>query len=1287
MPGRGYGESPLFMKIPLVLLSFFLMIAAIFPTKIWAATQDGPDNFPPVKLRAYGTLSGARLTIPGQPQASILRITAESAPKAQLVLAKYLSDLGLLPGVTPLPLVTARGPLAARQIEGQGTAAAIRSGVKVYIFTAADGASLKSLFEAHIPATMKVDATEAEIPVPMYVDRWDKNGFRFYYGPFVKPDGVKTYDPRQDFTFAKESGNVGLVVWNSTSGQPSADGILNFNSCDWVFKAGKELKLPMGVNLGIGDGIPTLANRYPEDMTSFSPEYMGGWYGAINFGIGSTVAWSSDAVQDVALGQLQPLVRQLNSEDTIVNWLEPHEEMCHGVTDVLDDHGPNARLNFIRFLQEKYQTPEAVADHWHQAAPFHTWDDVPFPEFATFLGWNSNSMDLTGMWKMSYDAPYGIDSAQPDLDESKWQDVEAPGNAVVRALPRKPAVFRRHVQIDPNWRVRHQHTWLYEFDLNDTRGSGLTSDVLVFVNGQAIPENPPFKTESHWGMLDITPALVDGDNVITVCLPQALFDYRVYLSGDAPGTYPALGPRLNAMWADFSDWTEWSRGESVRRGMQMIRQVDPDRPITLMSPDAYMGAIKEAAEDYGGVFHDTGGMAGSWGDMHPVMVQSTGLASDCEPGSGAVDLDDFKRFMGRWSTEGTNGIDYFQHIGDIEWKPAVKDYFTKTLPMWHLIGKYHVPQAELAIVNSERNIRLLGFPWNSVQVNPDLAQGTRFWGLISQMVAQYPRGGVLEQDFARGKADKFRVILDGGTSVMDPETVDAIAKWVQQGGTFITFQQTGRHTSAEQDTWPISKLTGYDVTNIDKMAPNGDVITPRTLHLVAGQPVFHDDTHDWMYAQHGGGLSLKKIDPACQDLLQWDDGSIAAGLRKLGKGMVIDLGSNSGVLPGQVLEWLKVKRVPIESSERDIMTRHFVSNNGLYDIWVMWNTKGEPLTATFTFRDGFKPASCTEVNNGAVIPIDSGDQGAKLSNLAFGAWETRAFLSPRQNLAEAAADWFALQRGWWSGTADPGKPIPLFKSKLSLDLTDDWAFKVLDGPGTDVPPEDLSLADPKLNDSTWPRVRIGIYNVPDHNDAHHVLFRKTFVVPKEWNHGRVLMFTHSDVMGGWRRYIDGKPLQVHLTDDDLGGILKPGSKHTMAVEMWSTDIPAGTPSPIYLSYRPDPVSRQEIKEWAYAPDRLTYQPTAPLPFTTSAAGAVRAMVKVDSKEASRNIVIHFGAGIDGLIVNGHWLGGNGNIYNYVDLNLTPWIKFDQENELIAVFHDKSTIANTALEFYAKGVYP
>ena len=82
----------------------------------------------------------------------------------------------------------------------------------------------------------------------------------------------------------------------------------------------------------------------------------------------------------------------------------------------------------------------------------------------------------------------------------------------------------------------------------------------------------------------------------------------------------------------------------------------------------------------------------------------------------------------------------------------------------------------------------------------------------------------------------------------------------------------------------------------------------RRLHLVSGQKVFHSDVPEWRYVESSAGLSLRKIDPACEDLLQWDDGAVAAGVRRLGKGMVFHLGANSLLLPFQVLEWLHVKK-------------------------------------------------------------------------------------------------------------------------------------------------------------------------------------------------------------------------------------------------------------------------------------------------------------------------------------------------------------------------------------------
>ena len=102
------------------------------------------------------------------------------------------------------------------------------------------------------------------------------------------------------------------------------------------------------------------------------------------------------------------------------------------------------------------------------------------------------------------------------------------------------------------------------------------------------------------------------------------------------------------------------------------------------------------------------------------------------------------------------------------------------------------------------------------------------------------------------------------------------------------------------------------------------------------------------------------------------------------------------------------------------------------------------------------------------------------------------------------------------------------------------------------------MADPKLDDSSWRRMRIGIFNLPDNADAHHALFRKTFRVPESWDHGRVCLFTHGDVRARWRRYLDGKPLQAaNGPDDDLGGLLKPGSSHCLAIEFWGTDLPGG----------------------------------------------------------------------------------------------------------------------------------
>ncbi len=368
---------------------------------------------------------------------------------------------------------------------------------------------------------------------------------------------------------------------------------------------------------------------------------------------------------------------------------------------------PARRKSFYDYLNKKYGGLGEVSKRY--AARYAAWEEVPFPELATFFGYEGDAIDLSGIWKMSTTAPYDAASAAPGLDDSAWPDEPAPGHAIMRFTPRKPTVLRRHMNVDAAWRAKHPRSWLYCWDLENTSDM----PVNVYVNGTLCPEDPPMRRGWHFSRVEVTASLKDGDNLLTIELPTGWIDYRTYITGEPPATYPALATmEMNARYADWSDWCSWSRGQALRRGMQMIRQVDPDKPITLMASGGWWNDFKQSAEDYGGILHDTGGMAGFWNDICPSLAQSTGLPTDCEPGGPALNLDDFKHFMGRWCTENTQGVDYFGHLGDILWHRDIKDYFDKTQPLWHLMGKYHLPQPQVADLTSLRTERLFGFPMN-----------------------------------------------------------------------------------------------------------------------------------------------------------------------------------------------------------------------------------------------------------------------------------------------------------------------------------------------------------------------------------------------------------------------------------------------------------------------------------------------------------------------------------------------------------------------------------------------
>ena len=1064
-------------------------------------TQKG--TFPPAKLRGYGTISGS---FASGDTASLLAIHCENEAQARVLQAKYLSDLGLLPGVTSWTVVTKRGTITTRAVKDQGMIAALRSGADVFVLAAQNEKEVAALADENLPVGVKINAsdiTETAAKVPMYLDRWDRYGFRFYYAPLAMPANISSapgpspYNPSDDLKFAHDEGNCGFVLWQTPFPTEQAEGIQKTPPWEWIVGDAQKSGMPLGINLSMG--VPcSLYNEFREQWQMADPQYLGGFYGLLSPDEG-IFSWNSTTGRDAQLSELQQTIHQFGKVDNIVNWLNPDGEMGHGAPDNLIDYGPTADAGYREFLKSKYTPVTELSTRWYDdPKALHSWDDVHVPELATFFGWGKDAVDLTGMWKVSHDAAHGPETAAVNFDDSQWPSMQAPGHSIAILLPRKPAVLRRHITIDPAWRKAHDKVWLYVFDLSDTRGSRENPEAAAtrsFLNGTELEEAKPSQpiSQEHWAAYDVSTTLNPGDNVVAVDLPQGFFNYRVYFSPQAPRSYPDLGPQLNAQWADFIDWGSWSRANAVKRGSQLIRQADPNRPITFMSPDSYAAGIKTVCEDYGGIFHNTGYMAGVWADFLSMEMEASNLPTDEEPGSGAKTMKEFKGFLGRWSTEGIQGVDYFQHIGDIEWNPEIKSYFHDTINLWHLMGKYHVPKAQVALLSSDRVDRLYGFPFHTDRRNdPHGHWDVRFNELLMPI---YAREEVFEPDFDRGNADAYKVIIDSNTSVMDSSFVAKIEKWVKAGGIFITWSQTGRNTSVTKDAWPISDLTGYKVTDIPSSS--------RKIQLAEGQQILQ--AADWT-SKNASGLTLEKRMPECVDLMKWADGSTAVGMRPVGKGYVIHMGARLGSGDAlkffeSVIDWAKVPRIPALAP--NVLMRHFVSNNGLYDIWAMWNDKQTPVTTSLTLTGGLHPQAALDVKTGKSIPLQPGNDGVT-TPISLDAFETQVLLTPRNEIASAPSEWFALQRNWWRGSGDPGKVLPAFKSRYTVDLQQDWSFMTLGGASDGS--QGKHLSDPNLDDSTWEKRPLGIFNYSGDPAAKHAFFRKEFTVPAHWNAGPVTLW-------------------------------------------------------------------------------------------------------------------------------------------------------------------------------------
>ena len=268
-----------------------------------------------------------------------------------------------------------------------------------------------------------------------------------------------------------------------------------------------------------------------------------------------------------------------------------------------------------------------------------------------------------------------------------------------------------------------------------------------------------------------------------------------------------------------------------------------------------------------------------------------------------------------------------------------------------------------------------------------------------------------------------------------------------------------------------------------------------------------------------------------------------------------------------------------------------------------------------------------------------------------------------------------------------------------------WAFKPLPK-GTHVRP----LTQPGYNDGKWPRMRIGIWNVPHYPSVREGLFRRKFTVPVGWNDGRVSLwlqsFYNSTFMDQSRIFLDGKMVANWspngLDDEAFGDALQPGTTHVLAVQIAGISTLDGFRGNVWISYRPHPLETIDLAgTWRQSTDFLHYQKKVHVPGVFSPAlgnFSVYRRVKISRALAGRTIFLHANTisaacfSLYGVLINGVYVASDatGSVRPRMNINITPFLHFGQSNtiELLGGGHSgRAHIRSVRLLIYRRGSYP
>ena len=936
------------------------------------AEADATDASLP-NLRGFGRVKVESFSHKEQ-NVSTLSFQCEDAQKAETVAGKFLMDLYAEDGATFKDGI--------HETPGGAAFAVERDGKRTVIYAAENRVALDDFISRKERKERKENlVASAAVPEWMKAFGWGLYGMgglenhHQWMNRAKEKSGIdpKTdtslLDPREDYEFLREMGGIHFDNWLETdSWHDNADGLVN-HGFYWREKLAHDYGIPMGCRFylpcGATGGFSWYGGRRFAQHMDKPPKWLqSGWLRYyLHFPHNS---WYDKDIWGYNAARAKAFMERAMASGKVRNWMHPAGETNHrSWYDWHADYSETAQRSFSDYLQKRgVSLGDAAAMFNRPERPFRSWDEVPIPEFATFAGLSGMVLDLYGTWQTKGDGdwqelpdfPGNWDFLSLYVEKGKKPDGTHEDGRHPAQKERK-RLFRRTFAWESN--LGQKRIYLYFFPM-----SGATLRHEISLNGG--------KTHvvGNWCAIDVTDELREGDNTLDILLQGSIWNGRVFLSTEKPEVYPNMAEARCRLW---TLWHEWRRDEKADRCEEILdamRQADPNAPIEIMAPAGLgMRNINRLFHDYGcfSQFTGEGVWFFPWWKRYAKLYGYQGTSELAGPYN---DVAGARRSALRVFLAGLDMHKPVFLTQTYSRNPEVRQWWLKHKNLFARMGKYDIDLKQPQVLIYRRfdllggaefpepfpavdeSVRAPRSPWNY-----DLGRGSL--QSIGQSFLYIDDDGIED-----GKMDGFKVMIDCGNEIIPEDEVARITSWVENGGVFIAYPFTGRSTPLKAATWPMTALTGSKIKD--------NAVRPGYVPKV----VFPDDTkffpsfagqtiHGAKRRIYQNDFALEIVAEDAKPILLWEDGRIAATARRVGKGMVVHLGSffwrGSEDVQGMwnpqdeversflrdLLAAAGLPKALVETDDRLVLVQPYRSKNGLDLVAVLcnFNEEGEDFAA------------------------------------------------------------------------------------------------------------------------------------------------------------------------------------------------------------------------------------------------------------------------------------------------------------------------------------------------------